>query len=182
MTHPTPAGGLDLEQRVARLEAAIGIAPAAPTGPPDGTPPPPATTADDPFWALTTLRGLAPGRGAVLYTGTVTLDADPVEWQLGLTVDAILDRDWQTSSAPSALAALGHPARLRFLQEIARGRDTVARLAELDGIGTTGQVYHHLTQLQAAGWVQQTRRGTYAIPPDRLVPLLTVVLAAGGAG
>ncbi|MBU5423449.1 winged helix-turn-helix domain-containing protein [Cellulomonas hominis] len=168
----------DLEQRVARLEAAAGIAQDPPRDPGGRTPAP---ADDDPFWALNALREVATGRGAVLYTGTVTLDADPVEWQLGLPVDAILDRDWETSSAPTALAALGHPARLRFLQEIARGRDTVARLAELDGVGTTGQIYHHLSQLQAVGWVQQTRRGAYAIPPDRLVPLLTVVLAAGGA-
>lgn len=167
----------DLERRVARLEAA-----GTPT-PTTGTTSRAAGTSepDDPFWALRALRELASGRGAVLYTGTVTLEADPVEWQLGMPVDAILDRDWETSSAPSALSALGHPARLRFLQEIARGRDTVARLAELEGVGTTGQVYHHLSQLQAAGWIQQTRRGAYAIPPDRLVPLLTVVLAAGGA-
>lgn len=171
----------DLEQRVARLEAAVGTA-HADAGTPPRSPEDVAGGPDDPFWALNGLRAIASGRGAVLYTGTVSLDPDPVEWQLGLPVDAILDRDWPTSSAPAALSALGHPARLRFLQEIARGRDTVARLAALDGVGTTGQIYHHLTQLQAAGWVQQTRRGTYAIPPDRLVPLLTVVLAAGGAG
>ncbi|NKY11472.1 ArsR/SmtB family transcription factor [Cellulomonas hominis] len=173
-----PTGLVDLEQRVARLEAAAGITPTTSGGPAGRTP---ARADDDPFWVLNTLRDVATGRGAVLYTGTVTLDADPVEWQLALPVDTILDREWETSSAPAALAALGHPARLRFLQEIARGRDTVARLAELDGVGTTGQIYHHLTRLQAAGWLQQTRRGAYAIPPDRLVPLLTVVLAAGGA-
>ena len=65
--------------------------------------------------------------------------------------------DWPERA--SALAALGHPVRLRLLHEIVHGRTTVKALAELDDIGTSGQIYHHLRQLIAAGWLRATARG-----------------------
>ena len=144
----------------------------APTTPNPGT---------DVFWALNGLKAMAPAPGAVLYTGNVTLPGGgPVDWQYALTTDDILARDWSRPASASALAALGHPVRLRLLQAIGTGTVAVAELAALEGVGTTGQVYHHVNQLIAAGWVYSPSRGHYGIPPERVVPLLTVVLAAGG--
>ncbi|QYF73703.1 helix-turn-helix transcriptional regulator [Cryobacterium sp. PAMC25264] len=135
----------------------------------------------DVFWALNGLKAMAPAPGAVLYTGNVTLPGGgPVDWQYALTTDDILARDWSRPASTSALTALGHPVRLRLLQAIATGTVAVAELAALEGVGTTGQVYHHVNQLIAAGWVYSTSRGHYGIPPERVVPLLTVILAAGG--
>ena len=57
------------------------------------------------------------------------------------------------------------------------GRDTVAALAELDGLGTTGQIYHHLRQLTAEGWLHTKARGQHAVPAERVVPLLTILTA-----
>ncbi len=56
--------------------------------------------------------------------------------------------------------ALAHPVRLRLVQAILAGRSTAARLAELEDLGTTGQVYLHLRQLVTAG---RTRRRPAAI-------------------
>jgi DNA-binding transcriptional ArsR family regulator len=75
------------------------------------------------------------------------------------------------------LAALGSPVRLTLLQEIVRGRDTVNALSEVDGLGTSGQIYHHLRQLTAEGWLHSPSRGTFAVPQPRVVALLAILEA-----
>lgn len=154
-----------LESRVRALEAPRGEA---------GTPPP--ASGSDTFWALDGLRARAEAPGGVLYTGSVDLpDGGHVDWQYGLTTDDVLGRDW-AASAP-VLAALGHPVRLTLLRAVVHGTRTVAEMAELEGVGTTGQVYHHVRQLVAAGWLH-TLHGRYAVPVERVVPLLTVLAIA----
>jgi hypothetical protein len=176
-----------LRERVSALERAVSAASAphaassAPAAPAPTAALAAPTDAADVFWALNTLKAQAPAPGAVLYTGSVTLPAGGVaDWQYALTTEDLLARDWSRPASSSALAALGHPVRLRLLQAIATGTGAVADLAALEGVGTTGQVYHHVNQLIAAGWVQSTARGHYGIPAERIVPLLVVVLAAGG--
>jgi hypothetical protein len=75
------------------------------------------------------------------------------------------------------LGALGSPVRLTLLQEIVQGRSTVAALSEVDGLGTSGQIYHHLRQLTAEGWLHSPSRGTFAVPPPRVVALLAILEA-----
>jgi hypothetical protein len=84
-------------------------------------------------------------------------------------------RDWSTV-AP-ALAALGSPIRLTLLREIVRGHATVNSLSQLEGLGTSGQIYHHLRQLTAEGWLHTPTRGTFAIPPTRATALNTILRA-----
>ena len=174
------------------MQAALGTDAApvqsVPAAVPQGAPTPNAaapaapTPATDVFWALNTVKSMVPAPGAVLYTGSVTLPGGgAADWQYALPTEDILARDWSRPSSTSALAALGHPVRLRLLQAIATGTVAVSELAALEGVGTTGQVYHHVNQLIAAGWVYSPSRGHYGIPPERVVPLLTVILAAGGA-
>ena len=79
-------------------------------------------------------------------------------------------------------AALGHTLRLRLLREILGGRRTATELAGLDEVGTSGQIYHHLRQLTAAGWLRQAGRGRYEIPAGRVVPLLVALATARSAG
>jgi hypothetical protein len=130
----------------------------------------------DAFWALTGLKERTTGPGMVLFTGSVTLPGgEHAEWQQGHQTEELLTDDW--SQAAGAVAALGHPIRLLLLREILHGARTVAELGAHEQLGTTGQLYHHLRQLVAAGWLRTTARGQYAVPPERLVPLL-VVLAA----
>ncbi len=88
----------------------------------------------------------------------------------------LLEDDW--SAAAESFAALGHPVRLRLLREILGGRRTAAELAELDEVGTTGQIYHHLRQLTGTGWLHTTGRGRYEVPPGRVVPLLVALATA----
>lgn len=132
------------------------------------------------FWALEALKArVTEERGAVLFTGTVTLAADEhYEWQEALDAGALLDEDW--SGAADPLAALAHPVRLLLLREILHGTRTVAELGRHEDLGTAGQLYHHLRQLTAAGWVKAAGRGRYVVPPVRVVPLLVVLAAVGG--
>lgn len=153
-----------LEERVAALEGRPARAVA------------PAVEGDDPFFALHALQERLPPPGGVLYTGSVTLpDGGRADWQYGRTTADVLDADW--SERAPALAALGHPVRLILLREIVRGRTTVNVLGELDGLGTSGQIYHHLRQLTAEGWLHSPSRGVYAVPPTRVVALLAVLVA-----
>ncbi|MFF7246739.1 ArsR/SmtB family transcription factor [Embleya sp. NPDC008237] len=160
-----------LTERVAALEAAAD-APAR-TGPADS---PAAGRDEQMFWALEGLKQHY-GIGSLLYTGALQLpQGTPIEWQLAADADELLAEDW----APFAehLAALGHPVRLSLLREILRGTDTAAELGALEGMGTSGQVYHHLRQLVAAGWLRTVGRGHYEVPAMRVVPLLVVLFAA----
>jgi hypothetical protein len=165
-----------MEDRVSALEAQVAaLIERFATGQPaqDGTARP-----VDTFWALDGLKQRLPaeGFGAVLYTGTVRLDDQQYDWQCGRTVEDILASD--CTELAGALIALGHPVRLRLLREILGGRHGTGELAEIEGLGTTGQLHHHLRQLTAAGWLRSAGRGHYAVPAERVVPLLTVLLAA----
>ena len=154
-----------LEQRVAALEQAL----QRPSG---GTPDP------DLFWALEGLLSRVDDPGAVMITGHVTLpDGRAARWQESAGTADLLAGDW--SQHVAALAALAHPARIRLLQEVLRGTATTANdLVRIDGMGTSGQVYHHLRQLVAAGWLNTLGGGRYEVPAARVVPLLTTVLGA----
>jgi Helix-turn-helix domain len=155
-----------LEDRLARLETAA-PRPDGPSGPAE-----PAA-----FWALAGLKERAADPGAVLFTGTVTLPGgEHYEWQEGQLVETLLADDWAQSA--TALAALAHPVRLLLLQQILSGVRTAAELGRHEQLGTTGQLYHHLRQLVAAGWLRTSLRGQYVVPAERIVPLLTLLAAA----
>ncbi|MEV0798263.1 ArsR family transcriptional regulator [Kribbella sp. NPDC050281] len=83
--------------------------------------------------------------------------------------------DW--SDVAPTLAALGNSVRLTLLREIVRGRATVSALSQVDGLGTSGQIYHHLRHLTAEGWLHTPTRGTFAIPPHRVTALQAILAA-----
>ncbi len=168
----------DLDQRLAAIERRLEAleAPAAPVAHA------PAPAAED-FWALQGLQarlGDDAGPGAVVFAGSTALSTgERYIWQQGEAVAPLLGAD-PDDLAP-ALAALGHRVRILLLQAVLGGRRTVAELEALEMVGTTGQLYHHLRQLVAAGWLQTAGRGRYAVPGERVVPLLVVLAAAGPA-
>lgn len=171
---------MDLEQRVAELERRLAALEQA-SGRPRSAPSPTREPGDD-LWALHAFKDqlaeLGADNGGVLFTGAVrTPTGKRYEWQYGLVTDTVLDADW--ADAADSFAALGQPVRLRLLREVLGGRCTAAELTELDGTGTTGQIYHHLRQLTAAGWLHTAARGRYEVPADRVVPLLVMLTAAG---
>lgn len=171
----------DLERRVAALEAAATVAVGAPSDAmPSAVLEHGVTNREravdpDVFWALEGLHAREPAPGAVMIVGDVELPRGVVaRWQEGARTADLLDDDWHTVA--DTLAALGHPVRIRLLREILRGTATARELVELDGMGTSGQVYHHLRLLVAAGWLRVRGGGTYEVPPERVVPLMTIMV------
>ena len=131
----------------------------------------------DALWALEVLADHLDPPGGVLLVGHVDLEnGQRARWQQTRTTSQLVDADLR--EVADVLAALGSPIRLRLLREVIAGRTTVGQLADTEGIGTTGQVYHHLRQLTATGWLRRTSGGNYEIPLARVVPLLGVILAA----
>lgn len=148
--------------------------PAAPSSPEQpATPPPP--SGRDAFWALTALQDRLPPPGGVVFAGSVTTDAGHVEFQWGRPTGHILEADW--AERAETVGALGHPLRLALLRQLVDGERTVAHLVDELELGSTGVAYHHLNALQSGGWVTSPRRGTWAVPPTRVIPLLTILIA-----
>ncbi|WP_345499881.1 ArsR/SmtB family transcription factor [Nocardia callitridis] len=115
--------------------------------------------------------------GGVLFAGSVRLPTDEqYGWQARFTTGDIIEDDW--SETADCLAALGSPVRLRLLRAIMGGRRTAAELAEVDGVGTSGQIYHHLRQLAAVGWLHTAGRGRFEVPEGRVVALLVALASA----
>lgn len=168
-----PADFAALADRVAALEQQVaGLRGAQSAGPQ----PEPVGDAEK-FWALHGIKARAGEAGAVLFTGSVrTAGGEPVDWQQGAGAESLLESDW--SLAADTLAALGQPVRLTLLREVLRGTRTAAELGALEDVGTSGQLYHHLRALVAAGWLRTAGRGRYEVPATRVIPLLVVIATA----
>lgn len=160
----------DLHHRLDDLERRVGALEARPSTPGDPAP-------ETELWALEGLSGRVPAPGAVMLVGDVRLpDGRVAQWQEGALTGDLVDGDWETAS--DVLSALGHPVRLRLLREVLRGAATAQELTAVEGVGTSGQVYHHLRQLVAAGWLRPLGGGRHEVPVARVVPLLAVLLGA----
>ncbi|MEY9874876.1 hypothetical protein ABH931_004376 [Streptacidiphilus sp. MAP12-33] len=162
----------ELERRVADLEAA---------GSREQPTAVAATPAQDGFWALSAWKQqLAEAEldgGGVLFVGAVGLPSGKhYDWQMGFGTKDLMESD--LSSAAETLSALGNPVRLLMLREILCGRSTVSSLAQVADMGSSGQIYHHLRQMTAAGWLHSSTRGHYAVPAERVVPLLVALAVA----
>lgn len=172
-----------VEERIARLERTVAelasIVSAAPGGGEPGacaTSPaatPTDTSAD--FWALNALKERVPSPGGVVYAGSVDVGLGHVEYQWGRPTDPLLRADW--AERAERIAALGHPLRLSMLHRLLDGERTVAQLVDELDLASTGIAYHHLNQLQTAGWVTSPSRGTWSVPATRIVPLLAIITA-----
>ena len=138
----------------------------------------------DRYWALARLaertgpefekEGVA---GSLLYAGRATTPGGgDLIWQAEHPLPAVLQEGWE--GAAGVLAALGSPVRLEIVRRLLLGGVTAQQLQEIPELGTSGQLYHHLRELQAAGLVTQRRRGRYGVPPDKVVPSLIVIAAA----
>jgi hypothetical protein len=114
--------------------------------------------------------------GGVMFTGAARLPRNVrAAWQRELAMVDLLDADWAPQAEP--IAALAHPVRLALLREVLKGARSVSALASLPGLGTSGQLYHHLKPLLAEGWLQPAGRGRYEVPNDRVLPLLGIIAA-----
>jgi ArsR family transcriptional regulator, arsenate/arsenite/antimonite-responsive transcriptional repressor len=75
------------------------------------------------------------------------------------------------------LAALGSPLRLVLVKALLQAPRTNQQLQEISGIGSPGQLYHHLKELISSGVIEQHSRNLYRVNPSKLVPILTIFAA-----
>ena len=72
------------------------------------------------------------------------------------------------------LSVLGSEVRLAMLRELIKAPHTAAEMVALLKMQTTGQAYHHLKELQRAGYVVQKEGGRFHIH----MPIARVYVAA----
>lgn len=172
----TPDPLTALEQRITRLEKQLSAKPA----PRESSPPEDARR----YWMLERLRAEMAAerdtRGRVGYAGAVMVEGErEYRWQGEARVADLLEDEWGSYAA--SLGALGHPMRLALLRSMIAAPADLETLRKLPGMGTSGQIYHHLRALQSAGWVRLARRNAYQLVPDRVIALLVIVAATLGA-
>lgn len=117
--------------------------------------------------------------GTVSYSGQVRLHGE-VSWDIAYDAAAVLDLP--PAAGVRVLAALGHTVRLELVRRLLHGPATVAELVEAVGGSSSGQVYHHLATLTAAGVVEADGRGRHRVPATGVVPVLVTLLAAADLG
>ncbi len=114
-------------------------------------------------------------RGSVLYAGAASIDGGSYLWQMERPVPGLLAVD--DDLIANTLVAMASPIRVRLLKAVLGGaRETHELQTALGGV-STGQLYHHLRELQSVGLVVQHGRGRYEIAPATVVPLLAIIAA-----
>ncbi|MFI6366062.1 ArsR/SmtB family transcription factor [Nocardia sp. NPDC050630] len=157
-----------LERRLAAMDLINGSGQASGSAPQGG-------------WALRRLHeefaNADQPNGGVMFAGSGSLpSAEQFDWQVQFSTDDLVGYNWD--DAAECLAALGSPVRLRILREIVLGSRTAAELTDLDEVGSSGQIYHHLRQLAATGWLHTVGDNRFEVPPNRIVPLLVALATA----
>lgn len=149
----------DLERRVADLEARLQ---------PD-TPQPTTSALLDALKANTDLVD-----GAVTFGGVVDTGGHHYEYEWTRPTHWVTDSEWEEEI--SRLSALAHPLRGNIMRRLLSAPATIAELVDEHIASSPGTAYHHVSALQAAGWVTK-HDGSFAIPPARVVPLMAIITA-----
>jgi hypothetical protein len=112
----------------------------------------------------------------VTYSGTGPWCGGEVRWQIIRGWGNVLA---ETDGRSAALfSSLSSPSRLRIVGTLMSGQMTTSELARRLDQPSTGQLFHHLKELLAAGVIHQPVRGTYAIRAEHAVPLMAMMCAA----
>ncbi|HZR41017.1 MAG TPA: helix-turn-helix domain-containing protein [Ktedonobacteraceae bacterium] len=113
-------------------------------------------------------------KGLVASSGSYADNDRGYQWGSELTAEELLDQD--DEKVARVLTAIGNKQRVALLKAILEQPASAAELVERLGMGTTGQVYHHLKALQAADLVKQEERGQFVFVNHR-VPSFLMLLA-----
>jgi DNA-binding transcriptional ArsR family regulator len=80
------------------------------------------------------------------------------------------------------LSVLGSEVRLAILRHLLDAPKTAAEIVAALSLKTTGQAYHHLRELERAGYVKQKEGGRYHFDMGRGAVYLTALALAADAG
>jgi ArsR family transcriptional regulator, arsenate/arsenite/antimonite-responsive transcriptional repressor len=117
-----------------------------------------------------------PSGSVVSYDGHLT---EPVELEWHIRADPVQVLEFPDIPRTDVLAALGHPTRSAIVGQLAaRGPQSSAALQEAAGLGSPGQLYHHLKALTSSNLVEQDKRGSYRLRPQATIPALILLTAA----
>jgi DNA-binding transcriptional ArsR family regulator len=124
----------------------------------------------------------AGGRRIVGHFGALSVEGEPHSWWY-LLYDEAIPKLLATPEYKVAqvLSALGSEVRLALLRALLEAPRTVAELVAELHLGTTGQAYHHLRELERAGYVEQ-RGGKYHFDFKVGRVYLTALALAADAG
>lgn len=116
-------------------------------------------------------------QGTLSYAGTIQLAGQPFRFQQRLPVQSLFE------AAPDLLAqifaALASPHRVIILRTLCERPSTAQQLQEVLGMGSAGQLYHHLKELLAAGLITQRERSSaYTIEPAKVIPICAALMVA----
>lgn len=117
-----------------------------------------------------------PEHGRVVYSGVGPWQGRSVVWQMERTWADITGHE--PSGVVRVLAALASPVRVRIIAALLGGPASTGDLTDRVEAGTSGQLFHHLKELLSAGLVHQPQRGTYALRPQHVLPILAALSAA----
>ena len=119
------------------------------------------------------------GSGLIAYLGVYNSGERQSNWIRSTVPAEDLLSLIESGIASKVLACIGNANRLAILLEILRGPKTVAALVEKCGLGSTGQVYHHMKPLLAADIVVEDdkQKGVYVIQPHKVQGV--IMLLAG---
>ena len=118
-----------------------------------------------------------PVQGTLSYSGTIQQDSRPLRFQQTLAVQSLFE------AAPDLLAqtfaAFASPHRVIILRTLCERPCTAQQLQEVLGMGSAGQLYHHLKELLAAGLITQRERSSaYTIDPAKVIPICAALMMA----
>ncbi len=114
--------------------------------------------------------------GSIVYAGAGPWADGTVAWQIGRRWADIGEAG--ADAIASLFGALANPHRIRILRELVTGPVTTSELGERLDQPSSGQLFHHLKELLAAGVIYQPERGTYAIRREDVIPILAALSCA----
>jgi len=116
-------------------------------------------------------------QGTLSYSGTIQLAGRPLRFQQRLPAQALFEAE--PDQLAQIFAALASPHRVIILRTLCERSCTAQQLQEVLGMGSAGQLYHHLKELIAAGLITQRERSSaYTLEPTKVIPICAALMVA----
>src|SRR5581483_1865691 len=113
-------------------------------------------------------------QGTLSYAGAIQLAGRPFRFQQRLPAQSLFEAD--PDLLTQIFAALSSPHRVIILRTLCERPCTAQQLQEVLGMGSAGQLYHHLKELLAADLITQRERSSaYTIEPAKVIPICAVL-------